>query len=49
MSRKKESINNAEPVIELTIEERMEILVKLLLDTIEDEIKEHADAATSKS
>lgn len=42
MGRKKGSTNKPKP--ELSLEDRMEILAKLLIDTVEDELKgrEHA-------
>jgi hypothetical protein len=40
MGKSKGSLNKPELVIELSIEERMELLAKLLLDTLDDETQE---------
>jgi len=40
MGRNKGSLNKLELTIELSVEERMELLAKLLLDTLDDESQE---------
>lgn len=47
MGRKKGSTNKPKHEPELTLQERMEILANLLIDTVEEEIKEHEHAAGS--
>ncbi len=47
MGRNKGSRNKPELILELTVEERMELLAKLLLDTVEHEMLEREDAAKS--
>ena len=48
MGRKKGSTNKPKLVVELTLEERMEILAKLLVDTVEAEMEGFANATTSQ-
>lgn len=40
MGRNKGSLNKSEFMVELSVEERMELLAKLLVDTIDDEAQE---------
>jgi len=40
MGRNKGSLNKLELITELSVEERIELLVKLLLDTLDDETQE---------
>ena len=47
MGRKKGSTNKPKHEPELTLQERMEILANLLIDTVEEEIKEREHAAGS--
>lgn len=47
MGRKKGSTNKSKYEPELTLQERMEILANLLIDTVEEEIKEREHAAES--
>ncbi len=47
MGRKKGSTNKPKHEPELTLQERMEILANLLIDTVEEEIKEREHAAES--
>ena len=44
MGRNIGSSNKPELIIELSVEERMELLAKLLLDTIDDESQEQSYA-----
>ena len=44
MGRRKGSLNKPELIIELSLEERMELLAKLLLDTIDEESQEREHA-----
>lgn len=47
MGRKKGSTNKPKHEPELTLQERMEILANLLIDTVEEEIKEREHATES--
>ncbi len=47
MGRNKGSRNKPELILELSVEERMELLAKLLLDTVEHEMLERDNATTS--
>ncbi len=49
MGRRKGSTNKPKHEPELTLEERMEILAQLLIDTVEEERKEPVHAAKSES
>ncbi len=48
MGRRKGSTNKPKHEPELTPEERMEILAQLLIDTVEEELKEQEHAAKSQ-
>ena len=47
MGRNKGSTNTPTVEPELNLEERMEILARLLIDTVEDELKGREDATES--
>ncbi len=44
MGRRKGSTNKSKLIVELTLEERMEILAKLLVDTVEAETEGQTNA-----